>query len=263
MKLPQLTLLALLLPSFVLAKNWSASDSSSAPGKYVGQIIVFFKDGRLGGGSGTLIGKSHVLTAGHVIIDKDKKYAGRPASEWKPVTMMFTPGQKGTSAPFGSANATIWAVSNGLLDGTSISRDYGVMKLNRDLGSKGKTYKTAGGYLPLMKWTTDWSYYVTIYGYPAASNSSQKQLSDDAFNESSWTIWDWDGVWRDWHRFQTKGFHQAIGGTSGGPAIYNRAFVIGVSGQPRGSGIAGFRAGGMRISDIVYNEILAWVGARP
>jgi hypothetical protein len=249
-----------LMQDAVLAKSWVSSNSDLAPGKYIGQVITFYKDGSIFAGSGALIGKSHVLTAGHCLINKDKKWAGLPSAQWKPVTVMFTPGQKGSSAPFGSANATSWSVSNGLLDQTAVSRDYGVIKLNRELGTSGKPYKTAGGYLPLMIWKNNWSYDITIYGYPPSATAYQQKISDRAFNESSWTWTDPDMAWKDWHKFYTYSFLPPVGGTSGGPALMN-GVIIGVNGQPRGMGAT--RLGGMRLSDIVYYEIRKWVADHP
>jgi hypothetical protein len=72
------------------------------PYRFVGKIEVLWKDGHWSQGTGFLVGRSHVMTAAHVVYNIDRKES--------PVAVMFTPGEYFGRAPFGSANAVKWAV---------------------------------------------------------------------------------------------------------------------------------------------------------
>ncbi|MBU6414244.1 MAG: trypsin-like serine protease [Planctomycetes bacterium] len=202
-----------------------------------------------------------MLTAAHALFDYEAKWAGRPESEWKPVTIMFTPGARDRSSPFGSANATSWWISMPFFNNEDRDRDAGVIRLNRDLAAR------TGGFASTAEWPNEWTMDVTVYGYKYSSgNSLPRKISFRAYNTTSWMQ-----TFRGWHQFYSSAsvsdsVASVSGGASGGPAIARggaaNGKVVGVFNGIRSS-VATNRMRGFRLSSVPLNELRAWVAANP
>lgn len=242
--------LSLLLLTNLLPGQWVNASANSTPTRYVGKMVAFYRDGSIRVASGVLVGPRHVLTAGHALFQKNLKWQGRPSSEWSPVTIMFTPGQQGSAAPFGSANATSWSISATFLAGTDQTRDVGIMRLNRALAAN------TGGYASIGLWNNSWTYDVTVYGYPASSEWPKKQ-SFAAMNDlRSYS------PWNSWHEWWSVANLTGLGGVSGGPAMTGNT-VLGVFCGQTGAGWLLPYLRGFRMTPTPRSEILAWIANRP
>lgn len=249
--------LALCLPRAAMAQQWQAADPDSVPGRYVGSVVCIYKDGRIKVSSGVLVGPRHVLTAAHCLFDKDRKWAGRPESEWKPIVIMFTPGDRQGHAPYGSANATSWWISMPFFDNQDQDRDVGVIRLNRDLSTK------TGGWAKLAEWPNEWTKNVTVYGYKYGTGglATPRKIAFEAYNTSSWLY-----TFRGWHQFySTRSVSESVasqgGGASGGPAFADGR-VVGVFDGVRSSALS-YRLRGFRLSNVPLNELKAWIAKNP
>ncbi|MBE7173290.1 MAG: trypsin-like serine protease [Williamsia sp.] len=114
-------------------------DTSIAPFRYICRIIIRFPDGRREGvGTGFLIGRYTVLTAGHVIWDEA---ANGPFATGR---IKVIPGLNGTQKPFGE-----YAVSSTIMSHASFSKsdfvtfkDYAIVHLSAPAGDKAGHFNT-------------------------------------------------------------------------------------------------------------------------
>ena len=114
---------------------------------------VVYISSTLGGCSGNLIGKDTVLTAGHCV------HSGGSGGTWASSVTVY-PGRNGNSSPFGSCGASWLASVSGWTVNGDEKFDYGVVKLNCDVGN------TVGWFG--FFWTSDSleNTPTTINGYP-------------------------------------------------------------------------------------------------
>lgn len=84
-----------------------------------------------GMGTGAMIGRNHVLTAGHNIYDNDPRTPTVGFPKW----VIATPGRAGNVAPFGQALATGMTVPSAWAQGNNTA-DIGIIRLNANLGDR-------------------------------------------------------------------------------------------------------------------------------
>lgn len=226
--------------------QWSELTSTSTPpAKYVVKIITFWPDGQIKAASGSLIGRKHVLTAGHVLYDQARKMG--------PSVVMVTPGAIDGKAPYGSANAAKWAIAREFLDESDSYIDFGIILLNRDLGTK------TGGWFALNDWTAGWEVYNgRINGYPA---QSERQITvPDRFITAP--FWVHSKTW----------INSSIapqGGVSGGPLWFNnngsyRLVGIYTRGGNYWASIFGYgTVSGLKLTKDIRVRIQTWVNNNP
>jgi V8-like Glu-specific endopeptidase len=90
-----------------------------------GQIRAFFKKSSQRG-TGTLVGPHHLLTAGHVVYDHEKK-------EW-PSELIFMPGKNGDKEPFGQVKGSVILVSKEWFQTDAHSQDFALVILEKAIG---------------------------------------------------------------------------------------------------------------------------------
>lgn len=239
---------------------WLPADPNTVPGRYVGTVIAMYRNGGIKVGSGVLVGPSHVLTAGHCLFNKVLKDAGRPESEWKPIVVMFSPGQRGGRSAYGSANATNWMISGELLFNGDSKRDWGVIKLNRNLstGPRG-----TGGWAQMAEWPNNWSGDISVRGYQYNANGSlaePKMISFYAYNTIR------ESYFGGWHAFYSSYnapdyVSSQGGGISGGPAFANNK-VVGIFAGSKESWSEN-RLRGTRLSNWSLNEVRQFIARNP
>lgn len=212
------------------------------PYRFIGTIYTFWRDGRVKQATGFLVGRSHVLTAGHVLYDQETRTA--------PHTVMFTPGEYYGRAPVGSANATKWAVAQPFLKGNKYY-DYAVVRLNRPLGDR------TLGWFAIEEWNQRLTYNGEVAGYTGLLNNAKSQFKATGNAYSS----------LDWDPRNQRGIHWSmtrvppIGGLSGSPLFFNRNGSWRVVGIYTGGEAGGI--GGVKLIREARTEIQAWINQNP
>ena len=214
-------------------RQW-VSDTTAHPYSAVVQVSVTFSDGTSGMGSGVMIGRNDVLTAGHNLWDEWGGYATK---------VEVTPAKNGPYEPFGSFAAKSWTVSDSYRAYDSFDDDYGVINLAQNIGDE-------TGYL---NYSAAYEYNivgqnVTITGYPGDRSDGERMYTADgsvAFYDS------WD----------TIGYTDiyTAPGMSGSP-IYltsgaDENTVVGVHTY---SAFYGFYNGGTLLTDEAVADIAEW-----
>lgn len=106
------------------------TNTTKAPYKFIGKLIIEYSDGAVFGGTGFLVGESTIVTAAHCAYSlKRSAY---------PSKITFYPGRTGNSNPYGSATVRKIHVptkykKNETNDNTY---DYAVLELNTPIGKK-------------------------------------------------------------------------------------------------------------------------------
>ena len=141
------------------------TNTTTWPHSVHGHCIITYPDTRQYIGSGTMVNRHHVITAGHVVYSK--------ANGGWATSIQFNAAQNDGTLPYGSAFATFLFSFKGWTDSQNRDYDTGMLILNRDLGNQ-------TGWMGLIT-TSDGNlsnHQVTVEGYPgerAASNFGRQQ----------------------------------------------------------------------------------------
>lgn len=112
-------------------------------------------------GTGAMIGPDAVLTAGHVLYDKN--YGGLATR------VEVLPAYNGGQAPLGVATGRAWYVTNAFKASGAANEDIGLIKLNSTIGQTTGTFSLASG----VKQGDE----LTMAGYPSDKNGRMTQMS--------------------------------------------------------------------------------------
>ena len=104
------------------------TNTNSWPWRVHGHMIMTFPNGKRYIGSGTLINRHHVLTAGHCIHSKQDGGWAR--------SVVFIPGQNDNSKPYGAIWATRLVSAIGWTSNANRNYDYGMLVLSSDVGKR-------------------------------------------------------------------------------------------------------------------------------
>jgi glutamyl endopeptidase len=103
-------------------------DFSNAPWRSICKVIVTFKDGATAVGTGTLVGRHHVLTAGHVVFNSDH---GGWASHAE-----IIPGYSNDQRPYGSSMSKEFISLNGYVRDRDPNYDLAFIITQTEIGDK-------------------------------------------------------------------------------------------------------------------------------
>ncbi len=239
------------LESRTLLSLTPISPSASYPFSAVVELRATFPDGKSFVGSGALIDRFHVLTAGHVLYS----YAdGGFASQ-----ITATPDLYGTSSPFGSASMTYERTYNAFVNynkahpGSTAPGDYdiGLITLNRTLGDSTGAfyfgYDNNNGHFSS-------SHIMNTAGYPAAGGYDGRHME---FSSGGIAGLSSDGSAIQYYQSNITTY----GGQSGSPVWdYNpstgKRVIYGV--HVAGSGTAGSLNFATRITQSIFNDLQNW-----
>lgn len=96
-------------------------DTRRAPYRFICKLLLYLPNGKVLGGTGLLISKRHVLTAGHCILHPQ---LDNPATK-----IAVIPGLNGTTAPFGGQFSTSFDTSRPWKRSKNKTFDYGIITL--------------------------------------------------------------------------------------------------------------------------------------
>lgn len=123
-------------------------NTAAEPYRSVAYVSVVFPDGTSGWGTGSIVGRNDVLTAGHVLYDADH---GGYATQ-----VTVTPASQGGSAPYGVITSTHLDVNSDFVNNRTYDSDFGLITTATNIGdstgwmaiggtvSSGSTISTAG-----------------------------------------------------------------------------------------------------------------------
>jgi V8-like Glu-specific endopeptidase len=136
------------------------TNTTAWPYSVHGHVIITYPDKKQYIGSGTMVNKHHVLTAGHVVFSK--------ANGGWATSVQFNAAQNDGTLPFGSAFATYLFSFKGWTDSQLRDYDTGMLILDRDLGNR-------TGWMGLIT-TSDGNlsnHQITVAGYPGDKGGQQ------------------------------------------------------------------------------------------
>jgi V8-like Glu-specific endopeptidase len=136
------------------------TNTTAWPNCVHGHCIITYPDNKQYIGSGTMVNKHHVLTAGHVVFSK--------ANGGWAKTIQFNAAQNDETLPFGSAFATHVFAFKGWSEHQKRDYDTGLLILNRDLGDQ-------TGWMGVINATDNHlsNHQITVSGYPGDKGGQQ------------------------------------------------------------------------------------------
>jgi glutamyl endopeptidase len=161
--------------------------TGSFPGSARCRLALEFSDGYTSAGSGHVIGKKYIITAGHVMYSHDH-------NGWATKITAYC-GQDGSTKPFGGTVATYMRTTQGWVDSEDDDVDYGLLTMDSNIGEQTGTfgYATFGddyldsayayvvGYPVDKAWGTQWS----DGGYLTANSSDHVFYEIDTYGGDS------------------------------------------------------------------------------
>jgi len=136
------------------------TNTTAWPYRVHGHVIITYPDQKQYIGSGTMVNRHHVLTAGHVVFSK--------ANGGWATSVQFNAAQNDGTLPFGSAFATLLISFKGWTVSQLRDYDTGMLILDRDLGNR-------TGWMGLIT-TSDGNlsnHQITVAGYPGDKGGQQ------------------------------------------------------------------------------------------
>jgi glutamyl endopeptidase len=156
----RVTLLPTAAPLAAVDNRVRITNTTAWPNRVHGHCIITYPDNKVYIGSGTMVNKHHVLTAGHVVHSK--------ANGGWAKTIQFNAAQNDGSLPFGSAFATHLFAFKGWTEHQKRDYDTGMLILDRDLGNQ-------TGWMGLINATDNHlsNHQITVSGYPGDKGGQQ------------------------------------------------------------------------------------------
>jgi glutamyl endopeptidase len=187
----------------------------------------------IGGCTGWLIGANTVATAGHCVYGSGAWATG----------VTVSPGRSGSSLPYGSCGASTLYSVVGWTQSQNRDYDYGAIKLNCSIGN------TVGWFG--FRWTS-----ASLTGQPSYTAGYPGDKSPYP------TLWRADDTVRISQTFRLYYANDTAGGQSGSPVWNDEAScsTCGIAIHAYGVDSTGYN-GGTRITENVFNNLLAWRNA--
>jgi len=126
-----------------------------------GHMIMRFPNGKVYIGTGTMVNRHHVITAGHCVFSKED-------GGWA-TSVQFNAAQNDASLPFGSASATRLLSVKGWTDGGDRAYDFGMLVLGSEVGQNTGWY----GLITVGNDSQLHSKRVNVSGYPGDKGGQQ------------------------------------------------------------------------------------------
>jgi len=154
----------ILLPEAVIGADdrIQVVNTTPWPWRVQGKLTMTFPNNRTYIGSGTLINRHHVLTAGHCVFDKD-------LGGWA-TSITFVPAQNDTTRPFGVAVSSRLVSVKGWTEEQNSDWDMGMIILDRDIGDNTGWFGIITGPDNILT-----NHYVNITGYPGDIPQDQRR----------------------------------------------------------------------------------------
>lgn len=137
------------------------TNTQSWPYTVQGHMIMRFPNGKVYIGSGTMVSKHHVLTAGHCVYSQDD-------GGWA-TSVQFNAAQNGSTLPFGSVYASRLLSVAGWTSNHDQAYDMGMLILQSDLGLQTGWF----GIITIPKDEELIRKYVNVTGYPGDKGGQQ------------------------------------------------------------------------------------------
>jgi V8-like Glu-specific endopeptidase len=168
-KAPKVKLLSRIKVKALEDNRVRITDTIAWPHRVHGHLIITYPDGTQFPGSGTMVNRHHVLTAGHVV-----HMASRGG--WA-TSIQFNAAQDESILPFGAAFATRLISFRGWTEEQLAEYDTGMLILDRDLGN------LTGWMGLILTGDDDLSRDVTVTGYPGDKGGQQMWSATGAIRD--------------------------------------------------------------------------------